>query len=554
MANQSPVSDSGHTVGQATTFSSPSFSTMSILDLLPNNGGALQLFIGSILLLFCLNVYLKYRRVVNSMQHHPGYRLFHGIDTVIGNALPRIPGVSMGQHWAMIRKHKHFAESGWDVLSVISFYPKIKAFYVLADPLAIKEVTVHRARFPKPVEDYKVLSFFGQNIVITEHDEWKKHRKICAPPFSERNNKLVWDETIRIVLDMFDNWGVDNSEVVIDHIIDVTLPLALLIIGVAGFGRRVSWAEDKQIPPGHQMSFKDALHSVSTYVQLKLIAPNWAYRFSKFLRHVQLANDELQMYMQEMITDRRASQVKEERYDLFSALLDANENDKEASKLIDQEVIGDIFVFLIAGHETTAHTLGFTLGLLALEQDEQEKLYQHVTSVLPNGGLPSYEHMNTLSYSMAVFYETLRLYPPVASVPKVSLEDTTLPVVRPDGSVGFIPVAKGTKLSLNTTGLHYNPRYWPDPETFKPSRFLGDYPKDAFLPFSGGARACLGRRFSETESVAIITMIVMRYKIEVKNPELYDRLTILEKREKLLKSRPGITTTPISVPLVFKRR
>ncbi|KAF8587184.1 cytochrome P450 [Ramaria rubella] len=485
------------------------------------------------------------------MQRHPEYRLFFGINTYIAAALPRIPGVSMGQHWATTRKHTPFAESGWDILSLICFYPRIQTFYILADPLAIKEVTVHHARFPKPVEDYKILSFFGQNIIVTENAEWKKHRKICAPSFSERNNKLVWDETIRIVLDMFDNWGVDNSEVVIDHVVDITLPLALLIISIAGFGRRVSWAEDKQIPPGHQMSFKDALHSASTYLSLKLIIPNWVYRFSKFLRHVQLANDELQMYMQEMIMDRRASEVKEERDDLFSALLDANENDKEVS---DQELIGNIFIFLVAGHETTAHTLCFTLGLLALEQVEQEKLFQHVTSVVPNSGLPNYEHMNKLSYPLAVLYETLRLYPPVDLIPKVSLEDTTLPVVHPDGSIGSLPIAKGTKLNLSTVGLHYNPRSWPDPEAFKPSRFLGDYPKDAFLSFSSGARACLGRRFFETESIAIITMIVMRYKIEVKNPELYDRLTILEKREKLLKSRPGITTTPISVPLVFKRR
>ena len=62
-----------------------------------------------------------------------------------------------------------------------------------------------------------------------------------------------------------------------------------------GFGRRVSWEEDKQIPPGHQLSFKDALHNVSTYIEVKLITPKWAYHFSKFLRLVQLSFDELEV-------------------------------------------------------------------------------------------------------------------------------------------------------------------------------------------------------------------------------------------------------------------
>jgi len=359
---------------------------------------------------------------------------------------------------------------------------------------------------------------------------------------------------MHIILGLFENWGVDKPEVVVDHCVDITLPIALFAIGMAGFGRSVSWAEGENVPKGHQLSFKDAMHTVSTYVQVKLVAPKWAYSFSKFLRGIQLAFDELELYFQEMIDARKNSEVKAERYDLLSALLDASEEDTEEVKLTNQELVGNIFMFLVAGHETTAHTMCFCLGLLALEQDEQEKLYQHIKSVVPNGEVPGYEYMNALSYSLAVFNETLRLFPSVNTIPKFSAEDTTLPVIRPDGTKGSVVVPKGSKINLNTPALHSNPRYWPDPETFNPSRFLGDWPRDAFIPFSAGPRACVGRRFFETEGVAVLTMIVSKYKIELKNPELYDGLTHIEKREKLLASRPGLTLTPKSVPLVFKRR
>lgn len=102
-----------------------------------------------------------------------------------------------------------------------------------------------RARFPKPLELYKPLLFFGDNIVASEHNEWKRYRKISAPAFTEvrtrctsflvrasccnrlvkPNNKLVWDETIRVINDLFDNvWG-NQDEITVDHILEVFMPV-----------------------------------------------------------------------------------------------------------------------------------------------------------------------------------------------------------------------------------------------------------------------------------------------------------------------------------------
>ncbi|KAF8895567.1 cytochrome P450 [Infundibulicybe gibba] len=511
------------------------------------------ILLSSITLLVFIRKVVAFWQAIWSIQNHPGYRTIFYQAGAIGNILPPIRGIALGRNHTFINKHKVYSEVGWDIYGAISFWPQATASLMLADASAIKEVTSSRARFPKPVEQYGALLVFGRNIVASEGDEWKKYRKISAPAFSERNNKLVWDETVKIMNGLFDNvWG-KQEQVTTDHCVEITLPIALFVIGVAGFGRSISWEEDSAIPPGHKLSFKDALHIVSTGVIAKIIVPDWAMGMTSHLREIRLAFSELQRYMSEMIRDRQASE-KVERFDLFSSLLDANNEDGDDSALTESELIGNIFIFLLAGHETTAHTLCFTFGMLALYRDEQEWLYQHIRSVIPDGRVPKYEEMQLFTHSMAVFYETLRMFPPAAIIPKCSAEDTTLVAGNQHGERKTIPVPKGTHVVIDGSGLHYNPRYWEDPHAFRPSRFLGDWPRDAFVPFSAGARACLGRRFFETEGIAILTMLVSKYRISVKEEPQFANETFEARKERILRARPGITLTPIRMPLVFTRR
>ncbi|GBE81403.1 hypothetical protein SCP_0311320 [Sparassis crispa] len=512
------------------------------------------LLVLSVVGLYVLQKYIEFRQTVNSIQNFPGFRVLFGV----GNQLlrHRIPLISFGNFATWKYKHKDFADAGMDIFSTVSVWPHVVTYFV-ADAPALKEITASRARFPKPLWQYKVLSFYGSNIVITEGDEWKRHRKITAPAFSERNNRLVWDESIRIVQDLCGTvWGT-KEDITIDNIVNLTVPIALFVIGVAGFGRRISWSEDIVVPAGHAMTFKDALHTVSTDLFLKIVVPDFVLKLdlTTRLKTFRVAYDELERYMVEMIRARKTSEKEEERYDLFSSLLDANEDELDGqTKLSDSETIGNIFIFLIAGHETTAHTLAYAFIMLALYQDEQEILYQHIKSVLPDGRIPTYEEMGLLTQSMAVFHETLRMFPPVCSIPKHCVEDTTLLTRNAAGEAVLVPIPKGTNIVIHTPGLHYNPRYWPDPHTFKPARFLSDWPRDAFMPFSGGARSCLGRRFSETEGVAILTYLVSRYRIEVKEEPQFASETFEQRKDRLLESRSAITLYPVKAGLVFKRR
>ncbi|OJA11846.1 hypothetical protein AZE42_04071 [Rhizopogon vesiculosus] len=88
------------------------------------------------------------------------------------------------------------------------------------------------------------------------------------------------------------------------------------------------------------------------------------------------------------------------------------------------------------------------------------------------------------------------MFPPVTNVPKSSAENTTFTITDVNGTQRTVNVPEGTTLTLAVPALHYNPKYWEDPHTFKPERFLGDWNRDAFLPFSGGYRACVGRKWA----------------------------------------------------------
>jgi len=341
----------------------------------------------------------------------------------------------------------------------------------------------------------------------------------------------------------------------VDHALDITMPLALFVIGAAGFGRHISWNDENTPPPGHKLSFKETLYTVSTYVIVQALVPPWAMGLTKVARKTRLAFEELESYMLEMIEVRRSAQMKEETYDLLSLLVDASdESFGSDQKLTVREVLGNIFIFLIAGHETTAHTLCFAMALLALYPDEQERLYQEIKQVLPDGRAPTYDGLNSLTFADAIIKEALRMFPPAVTVPKTSAEDTVFTTTNANGDKVSVAVPRGSRLSLHFPGLHNNPKYWKDPEQFNPSRFLGDWNRDAFLPFSGGARSCIGRRFAEVESIVALTMVVAKYKITVKEEPQFASETFQQRRDRVLAHKPVLTLTPVRVPLVFTKR
>lgn len=286
-----------------------------------------------------------------------------------------------------------------------------------------------------------------------------------------------------------------------------------------------------------------------------------------------------------MVRERRQSGTghsPKRRQDLLGALVQSSEeasdekgDDGKASQktapLTDKEVMGNIYVFLLAGHDTTAHTLAFTFGLLALYPQIQQELFSSVIEALPSlQDELTYEKVGELHYALAVFMETLRVYPSVVVVPKYSMENTLVPVssFSIDGGQSRAEVTKNVlipqwaEVMIDVPGLHYNPRYWgADAKKFRPSRFMDNektgyrWPREAFMGFSQGARACLGQRFAQVEAVTIIAEIVRRFEVEIDPSMLRNGESTETARRRLLDGcKTVITLTPKPLPVIFRER
>ncbi|KAI0066645.1 cytochrome P450 [Artomyces pyxidatus] len=510
--------------------------------------------VGFFIVLHVVQRALEFRRLARGLGNFPGARQLFSPATIAGHRLPKIPGIiSGGQTSLLLRKYQAFVEAGWDGYTTVCGWPRPEGFIGLADAAAIKEVSMHRARFPKPNRNYDLMTrLFGENIVEADGEQWKRYRKLAAPAFSEKNNTLVWNEAVQIMNDLFNDVWHDAPETTIEHVVDITMPARPCPIPSRSFrfGRRISWTDDS-IPEGHRMSFKDTLHTVSSDIIFLVIVPKWAMNWMKRTRKLQVAYEEMKQYMTEMVHARRNAETKEERGDLLSGLVDEGGE----SPLSDSELNGNISVFLVAGHETTAHTVAFCLGLLALYQDKQEVMFQQIKSVIKElGRMPASSTSPSCPFQcLSALYEALRMKPSLPGIQKMSGQDQALMVSNLRGEKATIPVPKGTFITINAIGLHHNPRYWEDPEDYKPERFLGDWPRDAFLAFSGG-ELLLSSTFAEIESIAMLVMLVSKYKIEIKDEPQFAAETFEERKARILTSKMGLTTAPIRIPLTFKKR
>ncbi|CEL61352.1 hypothetical protein RSOLAG1IB_12437 [Rhizoctonia solani AG-1 IB] len=196
------------------------------------------------------------------------------------------------------------------------------------------------------------------------------------------------------------------------------------------------------------------------------------------------------------------------------------------------------------------------LSLIALYPQVQDKLFEQVQQLEKEHGNLTYSHIQLLTYAMAVVYETLRLFPMVGFMPKKSTVDTKLTVGFPPNTQS-LQVPASTLVYIYSTGLHYHPGYWESPEDFDPERFMDPYwNRDAFVAFSLGPRACIGRRFAETTLVAELVTLISKSRVAIDETrfKFVEGESIVERRSRLIHPEVRLTLSPGAIPLVFSRR
>ena len=210
--------------------------------------------------------------------------------------LPRTwtePWFDLTLEWAWTRRYEPFTWLGTDTFMTVS--PERNVLYT-ADADVVNQITNRRNDFPKPLEVYGSLRIYGENVVTVEGHQWRHHRKIVSPPFTERNNHLVWSETLDQCQAMIDAWLRSDKEgsKSIKTVAEDAMRLSLHVISRAGFGVPLQWpgSEDPQpdktpkkegvdrpsssgLTGNHTLSYTDALGSLLHNVLLMFVLPPW---------------------------------------------------------------------------------------------------------------------------------------------------------------------------------------------------------------------------------------------------------------------------------------
>ncbi|KAF8649606.1 hypothetical protein AX16_005697 [Volvariella volvacea WC 439] len=395
------------------------------------------------------------------------------------------------------------------------------------------------------------------NLGAAEGEMWRKHRRIMGPAFNNDLYQHVWAETLNTYRDMVATEGWSKVDVIdVPAVQSLTFKLALLIIGKCGFGFPFDWQEPPTALDG-TMSIQEALRIVADTVMIAVGVPQWVQSLPlKIFKEIRQAHGMLTEFMHAQVAERKL-EVRgggSPRKDAFTMLVRANEDEESKLKLDDSELVGNIYLMLFAGHETTAHTLAATLGFLALHDGIQEEVYQHILSVVGQNRDPEFSDYAKLNKVLAVFYEALRMFPAGHVLIREATEDTILNIPKPPGQEGStsLPIAKGAQVIVDMVGVQYNPRYFDEPEKFKPWRWLGIAEgSEQFSAFSVGPRACIGRKFAIVEAICFLTSLLRDWKAV---PTLKSGETKEQWRARVMEAKLAVTLGVSDVPITFVRR
>jgi cytochrome P450 len=378
-----------------------------------------------------------------------------------------------------------------------------RSSFILNTPDAIRHVLVDNyENYTRTPAGIRVLRpVLGEGLLIAEGRAWKHQRRTLAPAFTPRavaslvpHMVAVTDETIAKLK------GVSGGPVDLREVMQrMTLEIAGRTMFSFGMERHGAALRDFVMEYGERLArphFLDLLLPLGWPSPQDFSRARFRKRWTRFVAM--------------LMAERRAAGKNEgapprDLFDLMGAA-----RDPETGEAFSDEQLGDqVATMILAGHETTATALFWSLYLLALDPVTQDQLAAEVQGLTVNGALD----IERLKFTRAVVDETMRLYPPAFLIARAA--------AAPDTIAGR-PVKNKDVILIAPWILHRHEKLWRDPNAFIPSRFMPPSPppdRFAYLPFGVGARVCIGAHFALVEATLALAKVIGAFRVELLDKE-----------------------------------
>lgn len=380
---------------------------------------------------------------------------------------------------------------------VVSYNIGPQPIFLMSNPDDVARVVLtDHTKFMKGALTHELSSFLGRGLVTSEGRFWRRQRKIAAPSFTRRHIERFADTMVACTQHALESMGDGPRNVHID-MMEMTLDIVLHTV----FG-------DAEVPDITAVGplvevMMEGFHKA--HLTWRRLLPRVAKKST--LDELEAASEALDSLFYGIIGHRRQ---RHGGYgdDLLGRLLAARDDD--GTGMTDEQVRDEVATIFLAGHETTALSLSFTMLLLAEHPEIQARARAEVDAVLGSRAA-TMDDVAKLPFIDAVLKESMRVYPPVYMFGREALEDVEIS--------GWV-IPRRAQVLTPVWAIHRDPRWYDDPEAFKPQRWTGGLadrlPKHAYLPFGGGARTCVGNHFALLEGV--LGLATMLQKLEV-SPE-----------------------------------
>lgn len=370
-------------------------------------------------------------------------------------------------------------------------------YVVLNDVDAIHHVLVSNHKNYVKSETYEGLKLIlGQGLLTSEGDFWRRQRKLAQPAFHKERLHTFSSQMARLTAEMVDRWKTEGVSSVDMH--REMMRLTLRIVGMTLFSTDIDH-EAKRV--GEAMTF--ATHYMNDFIQSLIKTPLWlpTQKNRQFIK----ARETLNQLVLSIIQERRRAGDSPHK-DLLGMFM-AAVGDSDDDRMNDTQLRDEVMTVVLAGHETTANLLSFAFFALCQHPEIAERVRAEVTDVVGDR-IPTLDDLPKLKYTTRVLEETLRFYPPAWIFEKQALGPDT---------VGGYRIDPKTILAISPYTMHRHPKYWENPETFDPDRFLPERsegrPKFAYIPFGGGPRFCIGNAFAMMEAQIIVAMVMRHFTL-----------------------------------------